>query len=65
MVVRTNSRDPLHPVITITNDTFEEVRQQVDTSERDSDGRYLRQIVQSITGQPRSSELTALLSAAS
>jgi putative nucleotidyltransferase with HDIG domain len=65
MVVRTNSRDPLHPVITITNDTFEEVRHQVDTSERDSDGRYLRQIVQSITGQPRSSELTALLSAAS
>ena len=65
MVVRTNSRDPLHPVITITNDTFEEVRQQVDTSERDSDGRYLRQIVQSITGQPRSSELTALLSAPS
>jgi putative nucleotidyltransferase with HDIG domain len=62
MVVRTNSRDPLHPVITITNDTFEEVRHQVDTSERDGDGRYLRQIVQSIAGQPRSSELTALLS---
>jgi len=37
----------------------------VDTSERDSNGRYLRQIVQSITGQPRSSGLTALLSAAS
>ena len=54
LVVRTNSRDPLHPVITITNDTFEEVRQQVDTSERDGDGRYLRQIVQSIVGQPRS-----------
>ncbi|HET9194889.1 MAG TPA: HD-GYP domain-containing protein [Vicinamibacterales bacterium] len=65
MVVRTNSRDPLHPVITITNDTFEEVRQQVDTSERDGDGRYLRQIVQSIAGQPRSSALTALLSTGS
>ncbi len=65
MVVRTNSRDPLHPVIALTNDTFEEVRQQVDTSERDGDGRYLRQIVQSIAGQPRSSELTALLSTGS
>lgn len=65
MVVRTNSRDPLHPVITITNDTFEEVRQQVDTSERDGDGRYLRQIVQSIAGQPRSPELAALLSTGS
>ena len=54
MVVRTNSRDPLHPVITLTNETFEEVREQVDTSERDADGRYLRQIVQSIAGQPRS-----------
>lgn len=64
MVVRTNSRDPLHPVIALTNDTFEEVRQQVDTSERDGDGRYLRQIVQSIAGQPRSSELTLLLSTA-
>ena len=64
MVVRTNSRDPLHPVITITNDTFEEVRQQVDTSERDGEGQYLRQIVQSIAGQPRSSALTALLSSA-
>jgi hypothetical protein len=64
MVVRTNSRDPLHPVITITDDTFEEVRQQVDTSERDGDGRYLRQIVQSIAGQPRSPQLAALLSSA-
>jgi putative nucleotidyltransferase with HDIG domain len=51
VVVRTNSRDPLHPVIAITNEAFEELRGQVDTSQRDGDGRYLRQIVQTIAGR--------------
>jgi putative nucleotidyltransferase with HDIG domain len=61
MVVRTNSRDPLHPVIMLTNETFEEVRHEVDTSVRGGDGRYVRQILQTIAGTPRTSELAALL----
>jgi HD-GYP domain-containing protein (c-di-GMP phosphodiesterase class II) len=52
IVVRTNSKDPLHPLISMTNDTFDEVFGDVDTSERDANGQYVRQIVQTIGGRP-------------
>jgi len=52
IVVRTNSQDPLHPLISVTNDTFDAVFGDVDTSERDANGQYVRQIVQTIGGRP-------------
>lgn len=52
IVVRTNSKDPLHPLISVTNDTFDAVFGDVDTSERDANGQYVRQIVQTIGGRP-------------
>lgn len=52
IVLRTNSKDPLHPLISVTNDTFDAVFGEVDTSERDADGQYVRQIVQTIGGRP-------------
>jgi hypothetical protein len=52
VVLRTNSKDPLHPVISVTNDTFDEAFGEVDTSQRDADGQYVRQIVQTIGGRP-------------
>jgi len=61
VVVRTNSKDPLHPVISISTDAFDSVLQQIDTSERDADGRYLRQIVQTIGGRPNTPVVSSLL----
>ena len=62
LVVRTNDRDPLHPVITLTNDTFDEVFGEVDTATRDAEGRYLRQIVHTIAGR-HTTEVRDLLAA--
>ena len=64
VVVRTNSRDPLHPVITLTNETFETVLDQVDTSARDDDGKYIRQIVQTIASRQHTPAVANLLAAA-
>jgi putative nucleotidyltransferase with HDIG domain len=64
VVVRTNQKDPLHPVVVLTDHMYEQVGETVDTSARDSDGRYLRQIVETLAGRPRSPELRAVLSAA-
>lgn len=65
VVVRTNSRDPLHPVISITNEAFDHAFDEVDTSERDADGTYRRQIVQTISGRPNTPVVANLLSATS
>ena len=64
VVVRTAPRDPLHPVIVLTNDTFELVGEEVDTSLRDGAGRYLRHISETLTGHPRSPELLNVIAAA-
>jgi putative nucleotidyltransferase with HDIG domain len=63
VVVRTNSRDPLHPVIALTNESFDKVLDEVDTSTRGDDGHYLRQIVQTVGGRSHSSEIVGLLTA--
>jgi hypothetical protein len=48
LVVRTNGREPLHPVLAlIDEDTFKPAR-QIDTSERESSGGYARHITQSL-----------------
>jgi putative nucleotidyltransferase with HDIG domain len=64
IVLRTNSKDPLHPLISVTNDTFDEVFGEVDTSERDADGQYLRQIVQTIGGRPNVPFVASLIATA-
>jgi putative nucleotidyltransferase with HDIG domain len=60
VVVRTVHTDPLHPVIVLTNDTFEQVGEELDTSRRDSDGRYLRHISETLPGRPAALELLNL-----
>ena len=61
IVLRVNSKDPLHPLISITNETFDSVIGQVDTSERDADGRYVRQVVQTIGGRPNTPLVASLI----
>jgi hypothetical protein len=50
VVIRTNPRDPLHPVVTLTDDALEQIGEEFDLSARDSDGRYLRHVTETITG---------------
>jgi putative nucleotidyltransferase with HDIG domain len=64
VVVRTFQKDPLHPVIVLTNDTFEEIGTEVDTSGRDSGGRYLRHISETLPGRPDAPALLHVLSTA-
>ena len=64
IVLRTNSKDPLHPMIRITNETFDDVFGEIDTSERDSDGQYVRQIVQTIGSRPNIPLVDSLLAGA-
>jgi putative nucleotidyltransferase with HDIG domain len=61
VVVRTNPRDPLHPVIVLTNEAADEVHEEIDTSERDGDGRYVRQIAETISGRPQAPALLEVL----
>jgi putative nucleotidyltransferase with HDIG domain len=65
IVIRTNSRDPLHPVISITNDTFDHIVEEVDTSTRGPDGSYCRQIVQTMSGRPNTPAVADLLAVTS
>ena len=64
VVVRTAQSDPLHPVIVLTNETLDTVGEEVDTSLRDSDGRYLRHISETLPGRLGAPELLNLLSTA-
>ena len=45
VVVRTNSRDPLHPVLSLISDDRTRLLGEVDTAVRDATGAYERQIV--------------------
>jgi HD-GYP domain-containing protein (c-di-GMP phosphodiesterase class II) len=63
VVTRTNNRDPLHPIITLTDETFETVRGEVDTSARDEEGKYVRQIVQTIASRAHTPAIASLLAA--
>jgi len=48
LVLQTNGREPLHPVLTLVDEeTYKPIR-QVDTSERESSGGYARHISQSL-----------------
>jgi len=60
LVVQTNGREPLHPMLAlIDEDTYKPTR-QVDTSERESSGGYARHITQSLPA-PDGLDLRAVL----
>jgi putative nucleotidyltransferase with HDIG domain len=61
VVVRTNQKDPLHPVIVLTDEAVDEIHEEVDTSARDGDGRYIRQVVETLSGRPRTQAMLGLL----
>jgi putative nucleotidyltransferase with HDIG domain len=63
VVVRTNSQDPLHPVVTLTDEAFATAFDEVDTSLRDGEGRYVRHIVQTIGGRSHTPAIASLLAA--
>lgn len=48
VVVETNDKDPLHPVISLTESSFEAPLRRLDTSTRDDDGTYQRHIVETL-----------------
>jgi len=63
LVVQTNQREPLHPVLALVDeDTYKPTR-QVDTSERESSGGYARHIMQSLPA-PDGLDLRVFLEAA-
>lgn len=63
IVVRTNSADPLHPVIAILDEDLEAVRGEIDTSTRDGAGAYERHVVETVRLEGRELDLTRFLAA--
>ena len=61
VVVRTNPTDPLHPVLTLVNDTFDGTIGVVDTSTRDASGAYERHIVETLGPKEGLLDLTRFL----
>jgi len=48
VVVETNENDPLHPIIALTESSFEAPLTRLDTSTRDDAGTYVRHIVETL-----------------
>jgi putative nucleotidyltransferase with HDIG domain len=61
VVVRTNPRNPLHPVLNLLSDDLQVILGEVDTSVRDSAGAYERQIVATLSSRERNLDLTRVL----
>jgi putative nucleotidyltransferase with HDIG domain len=61
VVVRTNPKNPLHPVLTLLSEDLQQVLGEVDTSLRDSSGAYERQIVATLSSRERNLDLTRVL----
>jgi len=58
IVIRTNARDPLHPVMALLDEAMETALGEVDTSDRDVSGAYRRHIRETLLPDTvRSSEL--------
>lgn len=49
VVIRTTDGDPLHPVLTLTDERAEDFRGRVDTSSRDVGGSYERHILETLS----------------
>ena len=61
VVIRTNPKDPMHPVLSLVSDDLERLLGEVDTSVRDSSGAYARQIVGTLPRREHGVDLTKLL----
>jgi putative nucleotidyltransferase with HDIG domain len=48
LVIRTAAGEPLHPVISLVNETLQTPAGEIDTSERDASGAYCRHIVETL-----------------
>jgi putative nucleotidyltransferase with HDIG domain len=64
VVVRTNPRDPLHPVVALVTDSGSVSGDQVDTSHRGEDGAYERHIVETVPAQTHGLDVGGVLAAA-
>ncbi len=61
VVVRTNPRDALHPIVALVDEDVRRVTGEVDTSERAADGRHLRHIAGTIRPPAGALDLGSLL----
>jgi putative nucleotidyltransferase with HDIG domain len=61
IVVRTNPQDPLHPVLSLVDQNFEESLGEVDTCLRDGSGAYERQIIETLSSRGHRLDLTRIL----
>ena len=61
IVVRTNPQDPLHPVLSLVDENFEESLGEVDTCIRNGSGAYERQIVETLSARGHALDLTRIL----
>ena len=49
IVIRTNQGEPLHPVIAMLTPNYDRLPGEVDTSERDQSGEYVRHVVETLS----------------
>jgi len=61
VVIRTNPKDPMHPVLGLVSDDLERLLGEVDTSVRNSSGVYERQVVGTLPQREQGVDLTKLL----
>jgi len=61
VVIRTNSKDPMHPVLNLVSDDLDRLLGEVDTSARNSSGAYERQVVATLPPREKVVDLTRLL----
>jgi len=64
VVIRTNSHDPLHPVLTHVDEALETALGEIDTSARDESGAYQRHIRETLAPRDRAANVARFLNAA-
>ncbi len=64
IVVRTTSGDVMHPVVAIIDEGLKRTAREVDTSERDASGTYLRHIAKTVTPEACGLDAASVLTAA-
>jgi putative nucleotidyltransferase with HDIG domain len=63
VVIRTNSHDPLHPVLTHVDEALETALGEIDTSARDESGAYQRHIRETLAPRDRAANVARFLNA--
>ena len=64
IVIRTNSADPLHPVLGLIDEASNRPRGQIDASSRDASGAYERHIIETLMPHGEALDVTCFLSPA-